>query len=67
LTFSYTFTIFKVKTLFLTCRKKAALYRHATERMLLQYIGETENDHLEDFMNVWGSETNEEKKIVKMA
>jgi integrase len=40
---------------------------HATERMLLQYIGETENDHLEDFMNVWGSDTNEEKKIVKMA
>jgi lycopene cyclase domain-containing protein len=26
LTFSYSFTLFKVKTLFLTCRKKAALY-----------------------------------------
>lgn len=40
---------------------------HATERMLLQYIGETENDHLDDFMNVWSNDKAEQESIVKMA
>jgi integrase len=40
---------------------------HATERMLLQYIGETENDHLDDFMNVWNNDKAEQESIVKMA
>ena len=30
-----------------------AVKRHSTEKMLLNYIGETENAHLEDFMSIW--------------
>ncbi len=30
-----------------------AVTGHSTEKMLLHYIGETENAHLDDFMNVW--------------
>ena len=30
-----------------------AVTGHSTEKMLLNYIGETENTHLEDFLNVW--------------
>ena len=26
---------------------------HTSEKMFLKYIGETENEHLEDFMNLW--------------
>ena len=42
-----------------------AVTGHATERMLLAYIGETENDHIDDFLNVWNSEKEEKKKIIK--
>lgn len=30
-----------------------AVTGHSTERMLLNYIGEVENDHLDDFMKYW--------------
>lgn len=30
-----------------------AVTGHSTEKMLLNYIGETENDHMDDFLNVW--------------
>jgi integrase len=30
-----------------------AVTGHATEKMLLNYIGETENEHIEDFINAW--------------
>lgn len=40
---------------------------HATEKMLLNYIGETENDHLDDFMNVWSNDKQQEVKPLKMA
>lgn len=44
-----------------------AVTGHATERMLLNYIGEVENDHLDDFMNVWSveAETSNELRIAK--
>jgi hypothetical protein len=30
-----------------------AVTGHSTEKMLLNYIGETENAHLDDFMSIW--------------
>jgi hypothetical protein len=30
-----------------------AVTGHSTEKMLLNYIGETENTHLDDFMTIW--------------
>jgi integrase len=44
-----------------------AVTGHATERMLLSYIGETENDHIEDFMQVWGMDKEEQDNTLKMA
>jgi integrase len=41
-----------------------AVTGHATERMLLNYIGETENDHLEDFLSAWSLDK-KESPIVK--
>jgi len=38
---------------------------HSTETMLLNYIGETETDHLDDFMNVWSNDKQEENKAIK--
>jgi integrase len=40
---------------------------HATERMLLQYIGETEQDHLDDFMDVWNKDKENTQNTVKIA
>jgi integrase len=40
---------------------------HATERMLLQYIGETEQDHLDDFMSVWNNDKETSQNTVKIA
>lgn len=40
---------------------------HATERMLLQYIGETENEHVDDFMDLWESEEKNNEKRHKIA
>ncbi|MCC5922306.1 MAG: phage integrase SAM-like domain-containing protein [Crocinitomicaceae bacterium] len=40
---------------------------HATEKMLLNYIGETETDHLNDFMNVWDNDKENEVKSIKTA
>jgi integrase len=40
---------------------------HATEGMLLQYIGETENNHVEDFMDLWASEEKQNEKRHKLA
>ena len=40
---------------------------HATEKMLLSYIGETENDHLDDFMNVWDNDKLEQENTLKIA
>ena len=30
-----------------------AVTGHSTEKMLLNYIGETENTHLDDFLTIW--------------
>jgi integrase len=44
-----------------------AVTGHATERMLLNYLGETENTHLMDFLNVWNTSTPvPENKTVKL-
>ena len=33
---------------------------HATEKMLLNYIGEVENDHIQDYMEFWTKQKQEE-------
>ena len=43
-----------------------AVTGHATERMLLNYIGETENDHLEDFLSAWSNDKQEKVQVVQM-
>ena len=43
-----------------------AVTGHATEKMLLNYIGETENDHLDDFLSVWNTPKVKDKKIIKL-
>lgn len=43
-----------------------AVTGHATERMLLSYIGETENNHLEDFFNVWDNENKNAKPVIEI-
>lgn len=43
-----------------------AVTGHATEKMLLNYIGETENDHLEDFLSVWNTPKPKDKKIIRL-
>jgi integrase len=40
---------------------------HATERMLLAYIGETEQEHLDDFMDVWNKDKETAQNTVKIA
>lgn len=44
-----------------------AVTGHSTERMLLAYIGETENNHLEDFMNVWNVEKSVKNNIIPLS
>jgi len=41
-----------------------AVTGHATERMLLNYVGETENNHLTDFLDVWSAPKEKEGKII---
>lgn len=43
-----------------------AVTGHATEKMLLNYIGETENDHLEDFLSAWNNDKQEKERVVEM-
>lgn len=43
-----------------------AVTGHSTEKMLLNYIGETENDHLEDFLSVWNTPKPKDKKIIRL-
>lgn len=45
-----------------------AVTGHTTEKMLLNYIGETENAHLDDFMSIWEGDKlkkkEEEEKVI---
>ena len=41
-----------------------AVTGHTTEKMLLSYIGEIENDHLEDYYSLWENSKTELKKNV---
>jgi integrase len=43
-----------------------AVTGHATEKMLLNYIGETENDHLEDFLSVWNTPKVTDENIIRL-
>jgi|SRR5690554_1450 len=38
---------------------------HSSEAMLLNYIGETETDHFDDFMNVWDNDKEQENRTLK--
>lgn len=40
---------------------------HATERMLLAYIGEVDSEHIDDFLDLWSKEAKENsEKIVRL-
>ena len=43
-----------------------AVTGHSTERMLLAYIGETEKDHLEDFIESWKETASNEPKTIDL-
>lgn len=43
-----------------------AVTGHSTEKMLLNYIGETENDHLNDFLSVWNATKIKDEKIIQL-
>ena len=43
-----------------------AVTGHATERMLLNYIGETEHDHLDDFLSAWNTSRVENSNVVEL-
>lgn len=43
-----------------------AVTGHATEQMLLNYIGETENGHIDDFLSVWANDKKVEKNGVEL-
>jgi integrase len=43
-----------------------AVTGHSTEKMLLNYIGETENDHLSDFLSVWNTPNVKDEKIIHL-
>ncbi|MEN9304065.1 MAG: hypothetical protein RL264_2494 [Bacteroidota bacterium] len=43
-----------------------AVTGHSTEKMLLNYIGETENDHLSDFLSVWNTPKAKDDKIIPL-
>ena len=43
-----------------------AVTGHSTEKMLLNYIGETENDHLSDFLSVWNTPKVKDEKIIDL-
>jgi len=43
-----------------------AVTGHATEQMLLNYIGEIENTHLMDFLSVWNAPKPTEVKIIQL-
>lgn len=43
-----------------------AVTGHATERMLLNYIGETENDHIDDFLSVWNNSDKKDEQVIQM-
>ena len=43
-----------------------AVTGHATEQMLLHYIGETSNSHLEDFLSAWNNDKKEKEQVIEM-
>ena len=45
-----------------------AVTGHATEKMLLAYIGETEVDHVDDYFDLWASkESQGDKQLIREA
>ncbi len=43
-----------------------AVTGHTTEKMLINYIGETDNEHIDDFLSVWANDKEQEKKVVEL-
>ncbi len=43
-----------------------AVTAHSTEKQLLAYIGETENNHINDFLTLWNTPEVKDKKIIKL-
>jgi integrase len=43
-----------------------AVTGHSTEKMLLKYIGETENDHIDNYFSLWEAQEVNDKKVVTM-
>jgi integrase len=43
-----------------------AVTGHSTEKMLLNYIGETENEHLSDYLSVWNTPKAKDDKIIQL-
>jgi integrase len=43
-----------------------AVTGHATEKMLLNYIGETENEHIDDFLSVWNNSNKKDEQVIQL-
>ena len=43
-----------------------AVTGHATEQMLLKYIGETEHEHIDDFLSVWENDKKIDNNIIEL-
>ena len=43
-----------------------AVTGHSTEKMLLNYIGETENEHIDDFLSVWNNSNKKDEQVIQM-
>jgi integrase len=43
-----------------------AVTGHTTEQMLLNYIGETTNNHLEGFLSAWNNDKKEREQVIEM-
>jgi len=49
----------------MTNKQIMAVTGHATEKMLLAYIGETEVEHVDDFLSLWKSEEQKSELMIK--
>jgi integrase len=43
-----------------------AITGHGTEKMLLKYIGETEQTHISDFISLWNNVKEDNAKVIEM-
>lgn len=50
-----------------TNKQIMAVTGHSTEKMLLNYIGETENDHIDDFLSVWNNANKKDEQVIQLS